>query len=70
MKDHRSISQVSALGQQLFVRKTKGFLLAYEDALSKPYGYIVIDSSPRGVDRFRIRTNIFPGEEPIVYVLK
>ena len=67
MKNLRDISQVGILGRQLYPGKSKGFVKAYEDALT--HGYLVVDISPRAEDQYRLRTNIFPGEDPIVYKL-
>ena len=66
MKNLRDVSQVSILGRQLYPGKSKGFLQAYEDALnSEKYGYFVVDMNPHAVDRYRLRTRIFPEEDPI-----
>ena len=70
MKNLRDVSQVSILGRQLYPGKSKGFLQAYEDALnSEKYGYFVVDMSPHAEDRYRLRTRIFPQEDPIIYRL-
>lgn len=69
MKNLRDVSQIGILGRQLYPGKVKGFLKAYEDALSSKHGYLVVDVSPAGDDRYRIRTNVFPGQEPLVYRL-
>ena len=67
MQNVRDVSQVGILGRQLYPGKVKGFMKAYEDALKQ--GYLLIDMSPRGDNRYRLRTNIFPGQLPIVYRL-
>ena len=68
MKNLRDVSQVSILGRQLYPGKSKGFLLAYEDALnSDKYGYFVVDMSPHSEDEYRLRSRIFPDEDPIIY---
>ncbi len=69
MKNMRDVSQVSVLGRQLFPGKSKGLMAAYEDALSQSYGYLILDAAPHSEDRYRVRTRVFPGEEPIVYRL-
>ena len=70
MKNLRDVSQVSILGRQLYPGKSKGFLQAYEDAPnSEKYGYFVVDMSPHAEDRYRLRTRIFPQEDPIIYRL-
>ena len=67
MKNLRDMSQVNVLGRQLYPGKTKGFMEAYQDALTQ--GYLVLDMSPHADDRYRLRTRVFPGEDPIVYQL-
>lgn len=69
MKNVRDASTVSVLGRQLFPGKTRGFMIAYQDALDDEYGYLVVDTSPRAKEQRRLRTRIFPGEDPIVYRL-
>ena len=69
MKNLRDVSQVGILGRQLYPGKTKGFIKAYEDALRDKHGYFVIDMSPFAENKYRLRTNVFPEEEPIVYKL-
>ena len=43
---------------------------AFADATSLPFGYLVVDMSPHSEDTYRLRTHVFPGEDPIVYVPK
>ena len=70
MKNLRDVSQVSILGRQLYPGKSKGFLQAYKDALnSNKFGYFVVDMSPHAEDKYRLRSHIFPGEDPIIYQL-
>jgi len=42
----------------------------YEDATSVPYGYLLVDLKPDQDERYRLRTNVFPGEMQPVYVRK
>ena len=69
LKNLRDVSQVGILGRQLYPGKTRGFLKAYEDALSEKHGYLLVDMSPHSEDKYRLRTHIFPGEDPTVYRL-
>ena len=70
LKNLRDVSQVGILGRQLYPGKSKGFLKAYEDALSSDkHGYFLVDMSPHGDHRYRLRTLIFPGEDPVIYRL-
>jgi hypothetical protein len=40
---------------------------SYDRATSAPYGYLLIDLSPNGDKKFQLRTNIFKGEDLIVF---
>ena len=64
----RDGSQVTHLGRQLFPGKGQILVDAYQAATRVPYGYLVIDMSPHSEDKYRLRTQIFPGEDPIVYI--
>lgn len=65
-KNYRAISQVKNLAGQTGLGKK--LITAYSDAVSVPYGYLVIDFAPGVEDRYRLRSRIFPGEDPWVYV--
>jgi hypothetical protein len=65
----RDCSQIQRLGQQIFPGHGNFLVESYKDALQKPYGYLVVDLSPRAEEGFRLRTNIFPGEDAIIYRL-
>ena len=66
-KNIRVTSQIGVLGRQLFPNKGKYFIESHEDATSYLHGYLVIDLTCTGNERFRLRTKIFPGEECIIY---
>jgi hypothetical protein len=67
----RDRSQITHLGRQLFPGK-KGFLTeAYQDCMKqKIYNYLVVDLAPQTQEKYRVRSNVFPGEHPIVYIPK
>ena len=62
--------QVTNLAKQMFPRKNQYFLQAYEDATSKPYGYLLVDLVQSTPDSLRVRTAIFPSEQMVVYLPK
>lgn len=66
-KNRRDQSQVMHLGRQLYPRKVKFFQECYEDATSKPYGYLFIDLKSNTEDSLRMRTGMFPGDIYYVY---
>ena len=64
LKNPRNIQQVALLGRQLVMGKL--LKAAYCDATSLPFGYLVVDLSPKGNESYRLRTNVFPAELPVV----
>ena len=54
----------------MYPGKRKFLTDAYKDATEKPYGYLVLDLKPETGEKFRVRTNIFPGEVQYVYLPK
>ena len=64
----RDASQVNVLGRQMFPGRPKILQEAYENATGRPYGYLVIDNSPHSDSKYRLRTRVFPPEDPLVYI--
>ena len=64
----RDKSQISYLSQEMFPLNSKFLIEAYEDATSKPYGYILIDNTQICDENLRIKTNI-TGKN-IIYIRK
>ena len=58
-QNNRDKSQVLTLARQIAPRKTDSFLEIYDDCMSKPYSYLVIDISPNCNQEYKFRTNIF-----------
>lgn len=67
MKNVRDASQIAFLGRQLFPGHSNFLTEAYAYATKSPYGYLLVDTSPHSEDKYRLRTHIFPGEDPIIY---
>ena len=68
----RDRQQIRMVGQQMFPKKTKGFMEIFEDAVTTKNGfkYILYDFKPSTEERMRIQTGVIPGEERIIYTLK
>ena len=62
-------SEVMRLGSQLYPGNQHAFIHAYKNIMKTSYGYMVIDLNPQSNPKHRIRTRIFPGEYPIIYLL-
>ena len=69
-KNARDATQISHLAGQMYPGKSKFMIEAYRDATSQPFSYLLVDLKPDTEDRFRLRSNIFPGETPYVYLPK
>jgi hypothetical protein len=69
-KNARDATQISHLAGQMYPGKSKFMIEAYRDATSSPFSYLLIDLKQAIEDKLRLRTNIFPGETPYVYVPK
>ena len=67
-KNPRDRSQIKFLAAQ--IGRANALVEAYNDATAKPHGYLLLDFSQSTDERFRMRTNIFPDEECLVYVPK
>ena len=64
MKNLKDVSQVGTLGHELFPGRGKGFMKIYEDALNSQHGYLILDTSAHGDDRYRLRTGCVPVQTP------
>lgn len=61
--------QIISLGKQLYPGKGQALMEAYNDSTkSELYSYLLVDLSPHSEDQYRLRTNIFPEQTPIVYI--
>ena len=69
-KNARDATQISHLAGQMYPGISKFMIESYRDATSKPFSYLLVDLKPDTEDRFRLRSNIFPGETHYVYLSK
>lgn len=67
-KNPRDVNQFSVLARQMYGSNYKFALEAFKDATHEPHGYLLLDLKPQTEDRFRLRTEIFPGQQTYVYV--
>jgi len=68
MNSPRDKSTISNLGRQIFPGKKNYMMDAYEDAVSKPYGYLLFDFHQLTNNKFRVRNSIFPSNNCKIYV--
>ena len=70
MRSPSSALHIRTIGQQLFPGRLKYFTSAYDQATDVPYKYLMIDVHPASHLAFRLRGNIFPGEERLIFADK
>ena len=70
-RNPRDKSQINHLAKQMYPGNIKFMQQSYDDATSKPYGYLLVDLKPETPDEIRLRTKIFPDETTTsVYIPK
>ena len=68
--NRRAADQIRTLAQQIFPTKTKFFLEAYHDAITRrPYGYLFVDLKVTTPEDYRVKTDVLT-DAPICYVHK
>ena len=68
-KNPRDMTQIEVLGRQMYGKKWKAFTNAYKMATELAHGYLLIDLKQQTPDRLRLRTDIFPPKETVVFVI-
>ena len=64
-KNVRDKGQISYVGRQVFPGRSKVFIEAYNDAVSEPHSYLLIDMTAKTSDCYRLRSSIFPDDDDI-----
>lgn len=66
-KNPRDASQIAQLAGQMYPKKRRHLIEAYEDATMQPHGYLLIDLKQTTPSDLRLRTGILPHETEYVY---
>jgi hypothetical protein len=61
-KSPRDKQQISMLARQINPGRVQEFTRSYEDATSRPHGYLMLDLKPTTDDQKRLNTNVLTGE--------
>lgn len=69
-KNPRDVTQFATLARQMYANRWRFAIDAFENATSTAHSYLLIDLKSDTDERYRLRTNIFPGEQTYVYVSK
>jgi len=70
LNNPRDKSTIINLGKQISPGKPRYIAEAYEDAISRPYGYLLFDFHQETNNLYRIRNSIYPTKECKVYIPK
>jgi hypothetical protein len=69
-KNPRDVTQFATLARQMYSTNWRFALDAFNDATSEAHSYLLVDLKTETENAYRLRTNIFPGEQTYVYVNK
>ena len=61
-KSPRDKQQIPVLARQINPDSVQVFMRSYEDATSRPRGYLMLDLKPTTDDQQRLKTKVLPGE--------
>ena len=67
MQNPRDEFQILTMGRQMFPSNPRSLLDAYNDSMDMT-GYLVVDLRPHTDKKYRLRTRIFKGEDPIIFI--
>ena len=62
-KNPRDKLQILTLAKQMYPGQTDFFLNQYEEAVKRPFGYLLIDLKTTTQDNCRLRIDVLPSEE-------
>lgn len=62
-KNPRDKLQITYLARQIYPQNIDFFLASFEDATSKPFGYLFLDLAPATPEDLRVRSNILLGDK-------
>lgn len=66
-KSKRDRGQIARMNAQMFPGHPNFLQSAYDQATSRPYGYLLIDIHPETPESLSVRTGIFHDEVPIIF---
>ena len=66
-KNCRDQQQISYLAREVDPSNPRRITEAYRNAVSRPYGYLLIDFTESTHDKLRLLTDIFPDDQTMVY---
>ena len=73
--NNRDRTQIKTLARQISPGEVPAFMEIYNDCVSKPFSYLIVDTAPNSDQKYKFRTNIIPAKSsyesssmyPVVY---
>ena len=65
-KNKRDTLQVETLGRRVMKNRVKYFFACFQQAVKKPFGYLLVDMHPHSDETYQLRTAILSYERPTV----
>jgi len=67
IQSRETAGQIPFFGEHCIAEHNKFLVEAFKDATAEPHSYLLLDLRPETEERYRVRANIFQGEQQIVY---
>lgn len=64
-KNPRDVSQITSLAKQLAPGRSRNILIAFREATSSPYSYLLFDNHQKTPDNLRIRSDVLNTNGPV-----
>ena len=69
-RNYRDALQIQHFARQIYPTKVSFFMSSYHKAVEHQWGYIVVDLHGSSNEKYRLRTNIFPNEDMVIFQQK
>ena len=67
-RNPRDSFDIATLAPQMYLKNSEYWLESFNDATTRPYGYLLLDLHQLTPENTRPRTNTLPDEKQIVYI--
>ena len=67
-RNPRGVDQVKRFGQQVLPGFSEYFMSSYFKAIEENYSYLFVDLSPHSDPRFKLKSQILPGQQLLIYL--
>lgn len=68
LENLRAAAHIMCLAKQMCLSRTSYVQESFKDVTFVPHGYLLLDLCQETPDKLRLRSNIFPHEQQVVYI--